>query len=74
MSTNTYARFEISQRIEHILALTSFVILAVTGLPQKYSAAGWAQGLVEAKRRGDAARRPYGPMEHCVDVRPDLWM
>jgi cytochrome b subunit of formate dehydrogenase len=48
MSTNTYTRFEISQRIEHILALTSFVILAVTGLPQKYSAAGWAQAMISA--------------------------
>ena len=55
MSTNTYARFEISQRIEHILALTSFVILAVTGLPQKYSAAGWAQAMISAMGNDPAA-------------------
>jgi cytochrome b subunit of formate dehydrogenase/mono/diheme cytochrome c family protein len=31
-----YKRFELSQRIEHIVMLTSFTILAITGLPQKF--------------------------------------
>ncbi len=34
----TYRRFEISQRLEHILFLLSFSILGFTGLIQKYSA------------------------------------
>lgn len=32
----TYLRFPLSRRIEHILLLTTFIILAATGLPQKY--------------------------------------
>ncbi|MCC6187403.1 MAG: cytochrome b/b6 domain-containing protein [Anaerolineales bacterium] len=39
----TYLRFALSQRIEHAVVLTSFVVLALTGLPQKYSGAGWAE-------------------------------
>ena len=31
-----YKRFDLSQRIEHIVMLTSFTILAITGLPQKF--------------------------------------
>ena len=31
-----FKRFELSQRIEHIVMLTSFTILAITGLPQKF--------------------------------------
>src|SRR4030095_9196770 len=32
----TYLRFSLSRRIEHIGLMLSFVILASTGLPQKY--------------------------------------
>jgi len=32
----TYLRFPLSRRIEHILLLSTFIILAGTGLPQKY--------------------------------------
>jgi len=35
----TYPRFERSQRIEHAVFLTSFTILAVTGLAQKFATA-----------------------------------
>jgi len=34
----TYQRFEVSQRVEHILFLLSFTILGLTGLIQKFSA------------------------------------
>jgi cytochrome b subunit of formate dehydrogenase len=34
-----YLRFMRSQRIEHIILLLSFTVLAITGLPQKYSTA-----------------------------------
>ncbi len=33
---NTYIRFDLSQRIEHIVFLISFTILGITGLVQKY--------------------------------------
>lgn len=42
----TYRRFSLSQRIEHLLTLGSFVVLAVTGLPQKYAGAEWAQTMI----------------------------
>ncbi len=42
----TYRRFTITQRIEHWILLTSFTVLAVTGLPQKYVGAAWAEGLI----------------------------
>ena len=32
----TYPRFQLSRRAEHILLLSTFIILAATGLPQKY--------------------------------------
>ena len=34
----TYTRFDISQRIEHIVFLLSFTILGFTGLIQKFAA------------------------------------
>jgi len=33
---NSYQRFDLSQRIEHIIFLTSFTILGITGLVQKF--------------------------------------
>jgi formate dehydrogenase gamma subunit len=38
----TYARFPISQRLEHWLMTLSFVTLAVTGLPQRYALSAWS--------------------------------
>lgn len=35
----SFTRFDLFQRIEHIVLLTSFTTLAITGLPQKYIAA-----------------------------------
>jgi formate dehydrogenase gamma subunit len=40
----TFVRFSLRQRVEHSLVMTLFVILAVTGFPQKFSDAGWARG------------------------------
>jgi formate dehydrogenase subunit gamma len=39
-------RFTLAQRVEHFVLLITFNLLALTGLPQKYSASGWAQRLV----------------------------
>ncbi len=42
----TYLRFSIPQRLEHILLLISFTTLALTGLPQKYPVAGISQAFI----------------------------
>ena len=36
-TTRTYVRFPLARRIEHIVMLSSFTILGLTGLPQKFS-------------------------------------
>jgi formate dehydrogenase gamma subunit len=41
-----YLRFRVPDRAEHILLLTSFTILAVTGLVQKFAEAGVSQAIV----------------------------
>jgi cytochrome b subunit of formate dehydrogenase len=41
-------RFSLEQRLEHILMLSAFTTLAVTGLPQKFAAAPWADALIHA--------------------------
>ncbi len=37
-----YRRFDRWQRIEHALLLSSFTILSITGIPQKYAGSDWA--------------------------------
>ena len=46
-SPTYYERFSLTQRIEHIVMLTSFTILAVTGLPQKFPLNGLSQAIVK---------------------------
>lgn len=36
-------RFKLLPRLEHFLVMTLFLVLAATGLPQKFSTASWAQ-------------------------------
>ena len=36
-------RFDLSERIQHIIMMTSFTILGLTGLPQSFASAGWAK-------------------------------
>jgi cytochrome b subunit of formate dehydrogenase len=43
-----FERFHWAQRLAHILLLTSFTVLAITGLPQKYALQGWAQFMIKA--------------------------
>jgi hypothetical protein len=43
-----YVRFDLSQRVEHILFLISFTILGLTGLVQKYSTSPLSQAIMEA--------------------------
>jgi cytochrome b subunit of formate dehydrogenase len=40
VKTNSYQRFPLARRIEHLAMLLSFTILGLTGLPQKFSNAG----------------------------------
>lgn len=41
-----YERFDWMQRIAHVLLLATFLLLAITGLPQKFALAGWAQAMI----------------------------
>lgn len=43
-----YPRFRLMARIEHIILLVSFTVLALTGLPQKFATAGWAESMIAA--------------------------
>lgn len=54
---STYVvRFNLSQRIEHMVTMLTFVLLCLTGLPQKFYAAGWAQTTVHLFFGFDAMR------------------
>jgi len=39
-------RFSKQQRTEHLLVMSTFLVLAVTGFPQKFFEAGWSQAVV----------------------------
>jgi formate dehydrogenase gamma subunit len=52
----TFIRFSLSQRIEHALLIASFSMLCVTGLPQAFSDAAWAQGLISLMGGLDTVR------------------
>jgi len=44
--TTYLIRFSLRQRVEHTLVMSFFLILSVTGLPQKYFDASWARWLI----------------------------
>lgn len=44
---NAYLRFTVTQRAEHAIMLTSFVVLALTGLPQKYAGNPTADAMIQ---------------------------
>jgi formate dehydrogenase gamma subunit len=44
--SDTYVRFSRRQRIEHLSVMVLFVVLAVTGFPQKFSGAAWSHAVV----------------------------
>jgi len=45
---STYlTRFTVRQRTEHALVMSLFIVLSVTGLPQKYFDAGWARWMID---------------------------
>lgn len=41
-----YRRFSSIQRAQHVLLIASFVLLAVTGLPQKFAGEPWAETMI----------------------------
>ena len=43
---NYVTRFTLKQRIEHASVMTLFLVLALTGLPQKFFEASWAQAII----------------------------
>jgi formate dehydrogenase gamma subunit len=52
----SFVRFTLRQRVEHFSVMLLFIVLAVTGFPQKFSEAGWAQWLVHAMGGVEVAR------------------
>ncbi|HSB21156.1 MAG TPA: cytochrome b/b6 domain-containing protein [Anaeromyxobacteraceae bacterium] len=46
MSNETIVRFNVQQRVEHLVTMVVFTLLCLTGLPQKFYTAGWAQALI----------------------------
>jgi cytochrome b subunit of formate dehydrogenase/mono/diheme cytochrome c family protein len=42
----TYPRFDIAQRIEHLILILSFTTLALTGIPQKFAQAGLSDAII----------------------------
>lgn len=43
-----YPRFDLSQRIEHVVLIISFTLLGVSGLPQKWPESWWGAGMIGA--------------------------
>jgi len=54
--SNHIVRFNLQQRIEHFVTMTTFALLCLTGLPQKFYTTGWAHVLVSAFGGVDATR------------------
>jgi len=45
--TGYVVRFSVRQRVEHAAVMTLFLVLAITGFPQKFYDAGWAAAFVD---------------------------
>lgn len=45
--TEYVTRFTVRQRLEHLFVMLLFLLLALTGLPQKFFEAGWARWIIE---------------------------
>jgi formate dehydrogenase subunit gamma len=61
----TFVRFNLSQRIEHLVNIFGFVALCATGIPQKYNGAGWADAMIGAMGGIDVVRgvhRTFGAL------------
>jgi formate dehydrogenase subunit gamma len=54
--TEYAVRFTKKQRIEHVAVMITFILLALTGFPQKFFGASWARGLLRLLGGVDRAR------------------
>ena len=45
--TDYVVRFSVRQRVEHLAVMLLFLLLALTGFPQKFFEAGWARWVVD---------------------------
>lgn len=52
----TFVRFTFSQRLEHLVQIIGFVALCVTGIPQKYNGAPWADEAIRLMGGIDVVR------------------
>lgn len=52
----TFVRFNLSQRIEHLVNIFGFVALCVTGIPQRYNGAAWADWMISRMGGIDVVR------------------
>jgi cytochrome b subunit of formate dehydrogenase len=52
----TFVRFTLSQRLEHLVQIFGFITLCVTGIPQKYNGAPWADSAIAAMGGIDLVR------------------
>ena len=53
----SFVRFALSQRIEHALLMVSFTMLSLTGIPQKFHTASWADWMMMAMGGIEAVRQ-----------------
>lgn len=44
---DNFNRFSISERLQHLILITTVTFLALTGLPQKFSSTAWAPVMVQ---------------------------
>jgi formate dehydrogenase subunit gamma len=51
-----FVRFNLSQRLEHIVQIIGFLALCVTGIPQRYNGAAWADSAIHAMGGIDVVR------------------
>jgi len=49
-------RFNVKQRVEHVITMLVFTLLCVTGLPQKFYGAAWAQRMLDLFGGIDSSR------------------
>ena len=54
--TRYFVRFTRWQRAQHVMVMSIFILLCLTGLPQKYFDSGWAAPLLRLMGGVDAAR------------------
>ena len=52
----TFVRFSVGQRIEHMIQTVAFLMLCVTGVPQRFNGAGWADSAILAMGGVDVVR------------------